>query len=161
MKVKLPSVNAGQFAELCGVTATTVTNWRREGMPCTVRGKTAVTIELAQALPWVLARRDRRPDSQRERVAREQADRLALQNAQSRGELITRGSVSAAIEECFGLLIGELDGLPGRLGMELAAANEPAVISARLRAELMRIRQTAADRIVKFARGSGSTTDIQ
>jgi phage terminase Nu1 subunit (DNA packaging protein) len=104
-------VNRSQFATLIGCSGPHVANLIREGMPASGAGKRGVAIEIdtAQAIPWLLERAQRRAEVEetgpRNDLIREQADRLAMQNAQTRSELVPIEQVEAVGAE----LIRQLD----------------------------------------------------
>jgi phage terminase Nu1 subunit (DNA packaging protein) len=158
--IRWPKCNAAQFAEICGVSPQAVTAWIDAGMPCERgRGKGhAVTVTLAKALPWVLARREP-AGSQRERLAKEQADKIALENTTKRGELIYAGHVAEVLSAMSADLAARHDAVPGRTASEFAGINEPAVIRARLLDELRGVRGAFADAITKLADALGDPAD--
>ncbi len=158
--IRWPTCTASQFAALLGVTPQAVSQWIDAGMPCK-RGKGrghVVVIDLAAALPWVLARREPK-GSQRERLAKEQADKVALENAVKRGELIFASQVAEVFSVLSADLASRHDAVPGRLASELAGINEPAVIRERLLDDLRSVRAAFADAIEKLADVLGSAED--
>lgn len=136
-RVKYPTVTLSQFAKLIGTSAQTVTNWRREGMPCTGGGRhgAAARVDLEQALPWVVARRDSRPDSERERLAHEQADKVALENARTRGELVDAGMVDSTFAKFAAEIHAQHQTITNRCAHEFASLADPQRIRERLREE--------------------------
>lgn len=130
-----------EFATYCDVSPQTVTNWMIAGMPCERTGRQGshVRIEPRRAVPWVINHREP-PGSQRERLAGEQADKVAMENEARRGRLIDAGLV----EECFmGLrahLAQALDAIGGRLANELAGIDDPGVIRTKILEETREIR---------------------
>jgi terminase small subunit / prophage DNA-packing protein len=133
-RVKYPTVTLSQFAKLVGTSAQTVTNWRREGMPCAGGGRhgAAARVDLEQALPWVIARRDTRPDSQRERLAREQADRVAIDNAERRGELVDAQMVDVTLSRFAAEIKAQHQTIVNRCAHEFAAVTDPQRVRERL-----------------------------
>jgi phage terminase Nu1 subunit (DNA packaging protein) len=112
-----------------------------------------------QAVPWVVLHRETPPGSQRERLAKEQADKVALENAVKRGELIFSDQVAEVLLTLSADLASRHDALPGRMASELAGINEPAVIRQRLLDELRAVRASFADAITKLADALGSAED--
>jgi phage terminase Nu1 subunit (DNA packaging protein) len=104
-------VNRTQFAELIGCSGPQVANLIREGMPAAGAGKrgVALAIDTTQAIPWLLERAQRRAEAEqagpRGDLMREQADRLQMQNEQTRSELVPIGQIEAVAGE----LIRQLD----------------------------------------------------
>lgn len=70
--------------------------------------------------------------TERARLAREQADAVAIRNAVSRRELLRRVDVSRAVVGAFNIVRNRLSALPARLAGTLAASTEPADVRARL-----------------------------
>jgi phage terminase Nu1 subunit (DNA packaging protein) len=101
-------MNAKQFAALASVSQTTVTNWAREGMPCTRTGRSGavMTIPWRDAVRWILKREP--PDSAKRQLAREKATRLRMTNRRERDKLLEAGLVHevaeqaiAAVKNCY------------------------------------------------------------
>jgi phage terminase Nu1 subunit (DNA packaging protein) len=155
-----PKCSAAQFAELMGVAKQSVTQWIDAGMPCARgRGKGhLVTVTLEQAMPWVLARREP-AGSQRERLAKEQADKVAIDNAAKRGEVVFLPMVSDVLNEMAATLAGQLDALPGRVASELAGLTDPGQIRGRLLDETRGIRGAIADAGAKLAESGRRARD--
>lgn len=131
-----------------------------EGMPAKRSGRKGdrVEIDTAAAMPWLLDRASKdaapRADSQRERLAREQADKVALENAVKRRELVPSDQVEAVALELIARIGSALDGVPGRLANELAGTADPSEIRARIAEELRTARIT-------FARGIESMAGLE
>lgn len=159
-QIRWPKCSAAQFAALVGVTAPAVTQWIDAGMPCDRgRGKGhVVTVTPEKALPWVLSRREPH-GSQRERLAKEQADKVALENARKRGEMIFSSQVAEALAALGADLAARHDAVPGRVASEFAGTTDPAVIRSRLLDELRVVRAAFADTAAKLADALGSTED--
>lgn len=154
-----------EFASLVGMSAGWVTKALDEGMPAVRSGRKgdAVEIDTAQAWPWLLERAEgrvgNRPESERDRLASEQADKVALENRVRRGELVEAAAVQSMASELVARLGSALDGLPGRLANELAGIHEPAEIRARLVDEIRTARNSYAEglgRMADAAAGAGA-----
>jgi len=149
--------NRDEFAELIGRSTGWISKMLDFGMPAirSRRKGSPVRINTAEAIPWLLeqAKAEAKPaaESQRERLAREQADKVALENAASRGELVRSADVEALVLETIAQLGSVLDGVPGRLANELAGLADPAEIRARLMQELRGARSAFADRLAQLA----------
>lgn len=153
MTKRLPRLNASEFAELLCVSIDTVSTWAQQGMPHAGGGRQGkqLAVDLRRALPWVVARRDRKSTSQRERVAHEQADKLSLANAERRGQVILADQVRKVLLSMGTDLAARLDSLPGRVASELAMITEPAAIRARLLIETRAIRAGFAEHVRELA----------
>jgi phage terminase Nu1 subunit (DNA packaging protein) len=156
----LPTVSGREFAALCKVSAQTVTNWMNAGMPAKRSGRQGQTvrISLAAALPWVVANKET-AGSERQRLASEQANKLALENARRRGELIYADQVAECLSRLAADLAARHDALPGRLAGELAGLNDAATIRGRLLEELRAVRRAFADATAELADALGSDPD--
>lgn len=136
-------ISRARLARLTGRTPQAVSQWLADGLPHEGGGHgKRVTIELDQALPWLLDHRGTGPGSQRERLAKEQADKLALENAASRGELVYAEHVDWLIAEAVSLLKQQILGLPGRLATQLASMDDPALIRSHLQGECRQVLES-------------------
>ena len=146
------TMTGGGFAKLCGVTAQTVTNWCQDGMPHKGGGATGVKlqIDIREAVPWVVRNRTEKPGSERDRLAKEQADKFAIDNAIKRGELVRAQQVEDVLAAALATLASQLDGLPGRMATPLASIDDPATVRANLLDEIRRIRAAYADQFAKL-----------
>jgi len=71
--------------------------------------------------------------SERARVAKEQADRLEMQNAQLRGELLARGDVDAAVGAAFARVRAKMLTVPSKTAAEVVAMGSPTEAEALIR----------------------------
>lgn len=142
---------AAQFADAMGVSSPTVSMWSDDGMPVLDRpgrGK-PMSIDVWPAVRWVIDNRTK-PGSERERLARAQADKFELENAKRRGVLVELSYVS---QWAMGLITsanGMLDGLPGRCAAEMVGMSA-AQIRARLLDETRAVRAGMAEHIQQLA----------
>jgi phage terminase Nu1 subunit (DNA packaging protein) len=83
--------------------------------------------------------------SQRERLAKAQAEKVEMENEQRRGRTIDAAQVEETLLGLAAYLAREHDALPGRVANELAGITEPAVIRSRLLEECRAIRDGIAD----------------
>lgn len=146
------SITGTGFSKLCGVTKQTVANWCEAGMPHEGGGKPGnpYTINVRDALPWVVANRTEKPGSERDRLAKEQADKVAIENAQSRKELIKAQHVEDFTAAALATLSTQLDGLSGRMATPLSSIEDPALVRSRLQDEVRRIRDSYADQLAEL-----------
>lgn len=157
-------LGASQLASLLGVVPSTVTTMTSEGMPSRGGGAQGRRAEyrLAEVLPWLVKRGGKRASiDSRDAVAREQAIKLARENALAEQELANVADVGMAIEQILVALNGQLDGLPGRLCGELAAqsADSAAVIRQRLRAGIWSARAAFAAELAQLAERVGHVSE--
>lgn len=140
------------FAKLCDVSPQTVSNWCEAGMPHEGGGGHGETrkISVRKALPWVVANRTEKPGSERERLAKEQADKLAIENSQSRRELLKADHVQDILWSANSSLALQMQGLPGRMATELASIDDPALIRSTLLNEVRRIRSSYAQQFAEL-----------
>lgn len=146
-----------EVAELCRKPVQTVHDWTRGGLRSAKPGRNRVVED--EDLIRFLAARDYEPGSQRDRLAKAQAIKVELANAQRRGELIFADQVAEALSTLAADLSARHDALPGRLANELAGLTDPAVIRSRLLDELRAVRGAFADASAKLADTLGSGTD--
>lgn len=96
---------------------------------------------------------------ERERLAREQADRVAIENACTRGELIYAADVQEALSTAVASLAADLDGMPGRLASTVAGMNDPALIRSTILDESRRIRESFAAQLAELAEPAGAADE--
>ena len=154
------TVSGKECAALLGKSKAWLAAAIKDGMPGVARVKgrrdAQVLIDLTLALPYLVDRKDKRsiaPESARERVHQEQADRLALENEESRGKLCRMDVIEQLALRAASGLASELDGLPGRLAGELATITDPATIKGRLLEECRRVRTAYADHLGRLVAG--------
>jgi hypothetical protein len=143
-----------EFATLVDRAPATVSAWCEGGMPHKVPGKgnAGFQIKLEEALPWVLKYALEPPkESQRERLAREQADKFSLDNAKSRGELIDAEIVGGVLKDLASTVSGQLESIPSRCASEFAGISDPTRIHARLREEHRSVRASMAGIVGRIA----------
>lgn len=143
-------VNFSDFKRFTGLSIRSIKDYIESGMPVKSRtgqqGK-AVVIDSCEAFQWLInhyGERKGKKLTERERLAMNQADKVALENAQKRGELIPVEVLQEVLGAAFADHGAQLDGLAGRLANELAGINEPARIRLRLLEECRRIRSSLA-----------------
>lgn len=101
-------LNRSELARFCGVAPTTVDAWVASGCPHSREGK-SVLFNSAEVIAWLRKRAaeegvdDDRPDltKERARLAREQADKVAIGNAKLRGELLPAEDVVTGWESAI------------------------------------------------------------
>lgn len=129
-------MSVGQAAELFSVTPAAVRGWIREGLPVVKAGGkgpgNGAAIDLEPAVQWfaqrVAAAKTRGGDDadaeyaryQRARVLKEQADSLAMDNAEARGELVSVKFFEEQMVERILACRSRLLAMPGRLAPLLA-----------------------------------------
>ena len=134
-----PRLKAGEVAERCDVSRQTVQSWYNEGL--------ARRPTIDQVLQFLAHRKGYAPESQRERLAREQADRVALENAARRGELMPLADAIAAATEFATDIAARLDAVAGRLANEIPGITDAATARARLLEEHRAIRAASAEHL--------------
>ena len=94
---KFSRLSKTDLAEARGVSLNTVYGWVRQGCPTNKDG----TFDLREVSEWLSKRGASKVGSlekERARLAREQADKLEMENAQTRGELVHVDDAAAAVE---------------------------------------------------------------
>jgi hypothetical protein len=131
-------LSAARYAALRGKSPAWVSEKIAAGMPAKpvqVAGGQGYEILPAAAIEWEVsnAREDRAPKkgSARDKLAREQAEKFALENAKARGELVPVDVVRTLLYAACADLSGRLNGSPGRMAGQFASAgSDPAAIRA-------------------------------
>jgi len=118
-------IDQDEFAALFQVTEKAVRDWIAQGMPVEKKGKSGrghkTTIDLQKAVAWYFSENYERLelDRQRTRHAAEQADKLALENAERRGDLGELSIWQKELEKFLGELRTALLGLPTKVAPRL------------------------------------------
>jgi len=136
-------LTAQQAADLCGVSRQTIQTWYNEGL------KRQPTVQ--DLLTFLAHRQGYAPGSERERLARAQAEKFELENARRRGELTLVSYIAELLNGMAADISSRLDGLAGRLANELAGISDAAVIRERILGECRAIRTGVAEHIGKLA----------
>lgn len=157
----METMSRNEFAALCGVVGATVTNWMQAGMPHRSGGRSGreVHIDPKLAIPWVVSNREAPEGSQRDRLAKEQADKVALDNAQKRKEMIYAWQVSDGLNSMAAELAASLDALPGRVANELAGISDAGQIRVILLRECRAVRGSVARHLGQLADAGESVAD--
>lgn len=151
------SLTLTEVSEATGKPLPTVHDWTKAGLASVKQGRARMVT--AAALIRYLAAREYQPGSQRERLAMEQADKVALENAAKRGELVYVDHVEYVLSSLAASLAAQLDALPGRMAGELAGINEPGVIRARLLEATRSIRSAVAQAVEQLAQPDAADGD--
>jgi phage terminase Nu1 subunit (DNA packaging protein) len=121
------------IADMFGVSRETIDNWQQQGMPVAARGGPGVPSEYESetCINWLIDREVRKVQSERpqDRLARVQADKIEMENAEKRGQLIPADQLEpklraahifareAFLESCFRLARELPADVPGREDM--------------------------------------------
>lgn len=142
-----------EFAELIGRTPQAVSQWIQAGMPARHAGRRGrqIAISVEDALPWVL-RHITAPLPERERLASERADQIALQNEAARAGLVYTYQLRQAIGRLFDAF-DECAQLPADLAERIAGSDDPATIRAMLLDWTRGLRSRYADAVATAADG--------
>lgn len=156
-----PLLSATDYARLRGRSKAWVSGRIKAGMPHEGGERTGkpVLIDPPKAIEWEIdearSERSEKGPSQRDRLAKEQADRVALANAVERENHMLRGQVEPILLTLVAELGAGLDAIAGRLASELAGISDAAAIRQRLLAEHRGVRAELADNLRQLARREG------
>lgn len=144
-------MTAEEAADLCGVSRQTIQAWYNEGL------QRKPTQE--QLIRFLANRTGYAAGSERERLARAQAEKFELENQRRRGELVLTDDVKQIVEALAADLNARHDGFAGRFSSEIPAITDAAIGRERLLDELRDVRSAFADAAEKLAdtvrRGAG------
>lgn len=114
------------LAELFGVSPSAVHNWIADGLPVKVRGKRGrgsrkTQVVLRDAVAWYFRTHHDSIElaKERARLAREQADRVAMENETRRGELLDARLIGDSIERVLVAFRERIRALPSKLAPRL------------------------------------------
>lgn len=93
------------IADMFGVSRETIDNWQREGMPIDERGGPGVPslYNATACINWLLDRELKKVQAERpqDRLARVQADKIEMENAERRGLLIRADQLEPKLKAAF------------------------------------------------------------
>lgn len=123
------SFNKVEFGHLCNRAPRTVQRWIDAGMPHSRNGR-RYQIALEDALPWVMEflQQPYHSQSESERLRKEQADKVALQNETTRSNLVRVDHMRAVVARMDQALSQHLEGSADRLAVHIAGETAPAMI---------------------------------
>lgn len=139
----MAALNQQQMAYLLGVTSRSLRDW-----PDAPRNPDG-TYDGCAVVQWFIRRNNAEADydSQRERLAAAQAEKVETENALRRGELADMAAVSAVWTEHIMNARVKLLSLPSKLGPQLLNCDDPVLISSRIKAEVYAaLNELARDR---------------
>ena len=145
-----------EFAELFSVSSQAVSQWIQAGMPARQSGKRGrvVEIDLSAAVPWALRRLERHGPAH-ERLTAERADKLALENEQTRAGRVMAHQVEQAVSKT----LADLDKClvtPDDLAEQIAGTDDPAQIRSILMDWSRNVRTQYADRLAAIGTKSSA-----
>lgn len=113
------------IAAVFGVAPKTIVEWQEQGFPVAVRGRPGVPSEYETdvCIEWLVAREVKKVQSEKpqDRLARVQADKIEMENAERRGLLIPADQLEPRLKAAFvSAREAWLDAVP-RLARELPA----------------------------------------
>lgn len=108
-------VSRTELAQLLSTSPDMISKYIAEGMPVLVTGNgrgRRTMLDLADILPWILSRKTGSAEEARTRKDNEMADKLALANQVTRGELVKVEVVAATFAECASTIKARLRRIP-------------------------------------------------
>jgi phage terminase Nu1 subunit (DNA packaging protein) len=151
------SVDVNAVAKALNVTARRVQQLKNEGMPSVSRGQ----YELGPCMAWYIrylqnALEKRGPNvnpdtpdllAEKTRLAREQGDKLAIENSIKRGELVYVSDVVQTWADHIASARAKLLAMPTKLAPQLVSQSNANVIAARIREDIdVALDELAEDR---------------
>lgn len=118
-----------ELAALFRVTEQTIHAWTKAGMKVEVKGSQgrghASQIKLEDAVEWYFSENFERLelDRERTRLAREQADKTALENAERRKDVVRLSIIEAELADEFSNIRTNMLAIPRKLAPELEGMN--------------------------------------
>jgi phage terminase Nu1 subunit (DNA packaging protein) len=139
------------------VTEKSILTWIKGGMPVEQRGKHGRgdkhRLNLEKCIKWYFENNFERLelDRSRTRLANEQAERAAIDNARRRGELMPVADAVAIGTEYATDISARLDAVAGRLANEIPSITDAATARTRVLEEHRAIRAGCAAHLAKMA----------
>lgn len=145
------TTNTKGLADLFRVTERTVMNWRKAGMPARARGR----YRISDVVQWRLARLEARSEpglaAERLELLKARRQRLELENAKTRSEVIDTDLVASVIRSIQQVFAVRLEGLARDLVDELTATDDAAVTQALLADACRDARKAASANVLALA----------
>lgn len=120
--------NKRELANILGVTEETLTQWQKQGMPIVKAGKGrgGSVYDTVAVLAWKSARdQSDQPitdfETERTRKVKLEADKLALEVAEKRGDLIPAEQVESAVADMVAAFRARILSIPSKLAGPIAA----------------------------------------
>jgi len=118
-------VSRTELAQLLSTSPDMISKYIAEGLPVLVTGNgrgRRTMLDLADVLPWILARKTGSAEEARTRKDNEMADKLALANKVTRGELVKVEVVAAQFVECATAVKARLRRIPDSIADRVVKA---------------------------------------
>jgi len=137
------------IASVFGVAPKTIVEWQEQGFPVAVRGGPGVAseFETEACIGWLIDREVKKVQSERpqDRLARVQADKIEMENAEKRGMLIPADQLEPKLKAAFVSARENLLDAVSRLARELTAdqREREAMLQAEFEAFLHRLADWA------------------
>lgn len=136
-----------QIASVFGVAAKTIVEWQEQGFPIAQRGSPGIPSEYESqdCFRWLLEREIKKIRAERpqDRLARVQADKIEMENAEKRGILIPADQLEPKLTAAFTLAREHLQDSVFRLARDLPADHDGR--EAMLQSEFNSFLNTLAD----------------
>ena len=120
-----------RIAEVFGVAPKTIVEWQEQGFPVAVRGGPGVPSEFDSALciTWLIEREVKKVQSERpqDRLARVQADKIEMENAERREVLIPADAIEPKLRAAMIAARTAWRNEPSRLAREMQGKSPPEV----------------------------------
>lgn len=126
----------GALARLVGLTERTIAGKKGDGGLPVREGKIDLRALVELGMEAAAANRAGEAldlSKERARLAKEQADRQEMLNAQARGELLARGDVDAAVGAAFARVRARMLTVPSKCAAEVVAVSSPTEAEALIR----------------------------
>lgn len=158
-------VSGSEYAKLRGRSKGWVTGRIEAGMPAEGAGRSGSTVQIntAVATQWEIdaakEKAESQPGSERDRLAKAQAEKFELENSRRRGELTLVSYVSGLFMEMVADLAGRLDAMAGRLANDIPAIIDAGEARRRVLDEARIVRSGLADYFRKLQESEGIVQD--
>lgn len=124
-------VNQTQLAEILGTSDVTIWQWQKEGLPIKTRNLRGLSNEYdtAEVIAWLVIRAEKKAsggETPEQRLKRVQADKVEMEIAQMRRELVPAADIEARWAALVMAARNKLLSMPGQLSELLEIAQGPA-----------------------------------
>jgi phage terminase Nu1 subunit (DNA packaging protein) len=122
------AVSRTELAQMLSTSPDMISKYIAEGMPVLATGNgrgRRTMLDLAEVVPWIVSRKTGSFEEARTRQANEQADKLALSNAVTRGQLVKSDDVALEFAEIASNVKARIRRIPDAVADRVVGVKTP------------------------------------
>lgn len=158
-------LSLGDVAGLFRVQPSTVTGWRNEGLPVEGGGRQGArgSVELGKLCEWIYANKinTRAASNERDWLTREQARKIARENAVADCELVWTGDVLRINSDLYSAIKQQLQAIGSRVANDVAAVDRAGECRYIINGEARRVLTSIATSMAEQSKSLGSDAQAE